>query len=70
MKRLLKLYSVISTLLILFTAGTAAFITAGEESAAMTKGVEIKKHKLTAETISDELEKAEEIIFSFLPFRE
>lgn len=70
MKRLIKYYSIISALLILLTAGTAAFITAGEESAAMTKGIEIKKHKLTAETISDELEKVEDIIFSFLPFRE
>ena len=70
MKKLIKYYSTISALLILFTTGTAAFITAGEESAAITKGVEIKKHKLTAETISDELEKAEQIIFSFLPFRE
>lgn len=70
MKKLIKYYSTISALLILFTAGTAAFITAGEESAAMTKGVEIKKHKLTAETISGELERIEDIIFSFLPFRE
>lgn len=70
MKKLIKRYSIITSLLILFTAGTAAFITAGEESAAMTKGYEIKKHKLTAQSISDELEKAEDIIFSFLPFRE
>ncbi len=70
MKKLIKYYSIISALLILLTAGTAAFITAGEESAAMTKGIEIKKHKLTAETIGDELEKFEKIIFSFLPFRE
>ena len=70
MKKLIKYYSIISALLILLTAGTAAFITAGEESAAMTKGFEIKKHKLTAETIRGELEKVEDIIFSFLPFRE
>lgn len=70
MRKLIKYYSIISALLILLTAGTAAFITAGEESAAMTKGIEIKKHKLTAEAVSDELEKFEKIIFSFLPFRE
>lgn len=70
MKKLIKRYSIITALLILLTAGTAAFITAGEESAAMTKGVEIKKHKLTAEKVSGELEKVEDIIFSFLPFRE
>ncbi|MBQ2812298.1 MAG: hypothetical protein IKK49_08035 [Clostridia bacterium] len=70
MKKLLKYYSIISALLILLTAGTAAFITAGEESAAMTKGIQIKKHKLTAEAFGDELEKIEDVIFSFLPFRE
>ena len=70
MKKLIKYYCVISALLILLTAGTAAFITAGEESAAMTKGTQIKKHKLTAEKIGNELEKAEDIISSFLPFRE
>lgn len=70
MKKLIKYYSIISAMLILLTAGTAAFIIAGEESAAMTKGTQIKKHKLTADAISDELEKVEDIIFSFLPFRE
>lgn len=69
MKRLIKYYSVCSALLILFTVGSAAFITAGEESSAMTKGTEIQKHKLTAEFISDELNEIKDIIFSFLPFR-
>ncbi len=66
---MIKYYTVSAALLILFTVGTAAFITAGEESAAITKGIPIQKHKLTAEFIGDELNEIKDIIFSFLPSR-
>lgn len=70
MKRLLKYYIFTVSLIMILTLGTAAFITAGEKSAEITKGIETKKIRLTEEILPDELEKIKDTIFSFLPFRE
>ena len=69
MKKLLKHYYLTSAVLVLFTLGAAAFVTAGEESAAITTGREFEKIELSAEVFDAELKKISNFIFSFLPFR-
>lgn len=69
MKKTVKKYLFLISVTAIITFGTAGIITAGEKSAQLTKGTEIKQVKLTEENLLDELDKIRDVIFSFLPSR-